>query len=95
VIDATFVALLAFGLVVQLGLSVAIMMGLVAFNLGSLLDRIVKDLVALAAARELLPAGRPPAPAGRERRPKQPGSLAVYAETGIPLNGRAPDAPPT
>jgi hypothetical protein len=58
VIDITFVALLAFGLVVQLGLSIAIILGLLAFNFGSMLGDIGRELVTLAVARELLPLGR-------------------------------------
>jgi len=58
VIVITFVALLAFGLVIELGLSIAVMLGLLAFNFGSMLDQIGRELVALAVARELLPLGR-------------------------------------
>jgi hypothetical protein len=96
VIDATFVALLAFGLVIQLGISVAIIMGLVAFNLGSLLGRVMNDLVALVETREMLPMARP-----RIGFPILPpheasmGALGKYAQSRVPLRSGATNAPPT
>jgi hypothetical protein len=56
--DLSFVDLLAFGLVAQVGIAAAVVLGLAAFNVGSLLERVLYELMVLASHRRR---GRTPA----------------------------------